>query len=185
MDHTYSKPRAKEGSDVSEKDVLERDSLRGGHVVCSDADHDYTAKTEEYKSEKELIVDVEITVDELAGVDEVTIKEEFKAEEDASGYEEITADEALERRVQSADVFMTIIKTTTATDHNYIVRESPKTLRRRLECQLFSVEGKLQNCRKKLKVEKEKTKRLLKTVDSLTEVICGLKQKSLVPAIET
>lgn len=177
FDHTYSKHRSETGSEVLEKDVLERESHRS-HVVCDGVDHDYTARVKEFKSEekeKELVVDVEITVDEeLAVIEEVTIKEEFKVEEDVSGYEEITANEQVEGQTPNTDVSMAIITETTAIDHNYIVSDSPKTLRR----QLFSVEEKLQSCRKKLKVEKEKTKRLLRTVHSLTRVICVLNQKS-------
>lgn len=174
FDHTYSKHHSETGSEVFEKDVPERES-HGSHVVCDGVDHDYTAKVKEFKSEKELVVDVEITVDEeLAVIEEVTIKEEFKVEEDVSGYEEIAADEQVEGQMPNTDVSMAIITATTAIDHNYIVSDSPKTLRR----QLFSVEEKLQSCRKKLKVEKEKTKRLLRTVHSLTRVICVLNQKS-------
>lgn len=174
FDHTYSKHCMEMGSEALEKDVLEMES-HITHVVCDSVDHDYTAKVTELKSEKELVVDVEITVDEeLAVVEEVTIKEEFKVEEDVSGYEEITADEQVEGQMPNTDASMAMITATTAIDHSYIVSDSPKTLRR----QLFSVEEKLQSCRKKLKVEKEKTKRLSRTVHSLTKVICVLNQKS-------
>lgn len=174
FDHTYFKHRMEKGSEVLEKDVSER-VAHGSRVVCDGVDHDYTAKVKEFQSEKELVVDVEITVDEeLAVIEEVTIKEEFKVEEDVSGCEEITAGEQVEGQTANADASIAIITATTANDHNYIVSASPRTLRRHL----LSVEEKLQSCRKKLKVEKEKTKRLLRTVHSLTRVICVLNQKS-------
>lgn len=175
FDHTYSKYHTDtESEDFSTADVPETKS-HCSHVLCDGAEHDYAAKVPELKSEKEVIVDVEITVDEeLAVIQEVTIKEEFKVEEDISGYEEITTVEEVNRHTANTDASMAMISATTAVDHDYIVSESPSTLRR----QLFSVEEKLQSCRKKLKVEKEKTKRLLKTVHSLTKVICVLNQRN-------
>ena len=69
--------------------------------------------------------------------------------------------------------------TATTMEHNYIVMESPKSLKRRFETHVLSVEEKLDSCRKRLKLEKEKTKRLIR-VNSLSEVISELKQKSLI-----
>lgn len=175
FDHTYSKHHTdKEAEDFSTTDVLQTKS-HCGQVVSDGADHDYAAKVAELKSEKELIVDLEITVDEeLAVIQEVTIKEEFKVEADVSGYEEITTVKEVERHMSNTDASMAGRPATTAVDHNYIVSKSPSTLRR----QLVSVEEKLQSCRQKLKKEKAKTKRLLKTVNSLKKISCELNQKN-------
>ena len=57
-------------------------------------------------------------------------------------------------------------------DHSYI-GVSPKTLK-------HQIGHKLTTCRKKLKVEKQKTKLLQRKISSLTEVIIVLKQKLLI-----
>lgn len=175
FDHTYSKHQTdKKSEDISTTDVLQTKS-HCSHVLCDGADHDYAAKVPELKSDKELVVDLEITVDEeLAVIQEVTIKEEFKVEEHVSGYEEIATVEEENRHKPNTDASTAVISATTAVDHDYIVSKSPSTLRR----QLVSVEEKLQSCRKKLKVEKKKTKRLLNKVHSLTKVICVLNQRN-------
>uniref|UniRef100_A0A8C6SWS5 THAP-type domain-containing protein n=1 Tax=Neogobius melanostomus TaxID=47308 RepID=A0A8C6SWS5_9GOBI len=65
-------------------------------------------------------------------------------------------------------------------EHNYTVSRSPKSIKRQMETQLISVEEKLDHCRKKLKTEQLKTRRLKKQVNSLSEVISELKDKSLI-----
>lgn len=171
LDHTYSKHHTDmKSEDFSATDVLETKS-DCSHIVCDGADHDYAAKVPELRSEKELVVDLEITVDEeLAVIQDVTIKEDSKVEEVVSGHEEISRVEEAKPHTANTDASTAVI----SADHDYVVNKSPRTLRR----QLLSVEEKLQSCRKKLKVEKEKTKRLLKTVQSLTKVICVLNQRN-------
>lgn len=64
--------------------------------------------------------------------------------------------------VSDVDVEVTNDEEVRAThDHNYIVKESPKTLKRQLQKHLFSVGDKLETCRKKLKLEKKKTRRVI------------------------
>uniref|UniRef100_A0A8C6SQF9 THAP-type domain-containing protein n=1 Tax=Neogobius melanostomus TaxID=47308 RepID=A0A8C6SQF9_9GOBI len=63
------------------------------------------------------------------------------------------------------------IQPTTSKEHNYTVSRSPKSIKRQMETQLISVEEKLDHCRKKLKTEQLKTRRLKKQVNSLSEVI--------------
>ncbi|KAK7879526.1 hypothetical protein WMY93_033763 [Mugilogobius chulae] len=65
-------------------------------------------------------------------------------------------------------------------DHDYSLLQSPKSVKRHLESQLFSTEEKLDHCRMKLKIEQNKTRRLQKRVTSLAEVIKELKEKSLI-----
>lgn len=72
------------------------------------------------------------------------------------------------------------VATETTMEHNYIVMKSSKSLKCQLEIQLLSVEEKLDSCRKKLNVETEKTKRLMNRINSLSEIISELKEKSLI-----
>lgn len=71
-----------------------------------------------------------------------------------------------------------IIHTTqTSTEHNYAVIGSPKSVKRQMETQINSVEEKLDHCRKQLKMEQQRSRRLHRRVISLSKVVKELKKK--------
>uniref|UniRef100_A0A8D0CP86 THAP-type domain-containing protein n=1 Tax=Sander lucioperca TaxID=283035 RepID=A0A8D0CP86_SANLU len=86
---------------------------------------------------------------------------------------DVTSDNrtAKPRVVKSGNVENSITQPNTD-DHSYI-GVSPKTLK-------YQIGHKLTTCRKKLKLEKQKTRLLQRKISSLTEVISVLKQKLLI-----
>jgi chromosome segregation ATPase len=64
----------------------------------------------------------------------------------------------------------------TAHDHRYVVEESPRKLKR----QYTDIVEQMDKAKKKLKLEKQKVRRLRRKVDSLSDVVDELRSKNLV-----
>ncbi|CAL9702423.1 unnamed protein product [Knipowitschia caucasica] len=85
---------------------------------------------------------------------------------------ELTQDSDIDK-LQFSPQIRHFVKSSISKEHNYRISESPKSAKRKTETQL-------DHCRKRLRTEKQKTKRLKKTIHSLSAVIEELKDKRLI-----
>jgi hypothetical protein len=66
--------------------------------------------------------------------------------------------------------------TLVSSEHSYAIAESPRKLKRHIR----DLDSRLENCKKKLKATRQRTRQLSKKVNSLNDVVTALKKKNLV-----
>ncbi|XP_041958136.1 uncharacterized protein LOC121716050 [Alosa sapidissima] len=117
-------------------------------------------KTENAREEGDHL---QIEEDDLPEIDGNTAKEQ--------GLEQQSSD-----RVEHDHCYLRSGISYGSVDHTYMLADSPRTLKRKLD----AVHNKLQGCRKRIRLQGDTIIRLKRKVTSLSTVILELKQKSLI-----
>ncbi|XP_062412537.1 uncharacterized protein LOC134102456 [Sardina pilchardus] len=114
--------------------------------------------------------------EELAHLQIKVIKVEDLPEIDDNTAEEQGLEQPSSDRVEHDHCYLHSGISSGSADHSYMVADSPRTLKRKLD----AAQRKLQQCRKRIKLQGETINRLKRKVTSLSAVILELKQKSLI-----